>query len=97
MPSKSRDFLIGSADRYTALDEADLKTLVGALDDAQAAGVKVVLAPISLPGARWKQLNGDKTTRGSGRTPRSRSRPLRSGARSRSGSTATPRSPPTTP
>ena len=60
MPSKSRDFLIGDADRYTALDEADLKTLVGALDDAQAAGVKVVLAPISLPGARWKQLNGDK-------------------------------------
>ena len=51
MPSKSRDFLIGDADRYTALDEADLKTLVGALDDAQAAGVKVVLAPISLPGA----------------------------------------------
>jgi len=60
MPSRSRDFLIGSADQFTALDEADLKTLVTALDEAQAAGVKVVLAPISLPGARWKQLNGDK-------------------------------------
>lgn len=60
MPSRSRDFLLGSADRFTALDEADLKTLVTALDDAQAAGVKVVLAPISLPGARWRQLNGDK-------------------------------------
>ena len=60
MPSKSHDFLIGSADRFTALDETDLKTLVSALDDAQEAGVKVVLAPISLPGARWKQLNGDK-------------------------------------
>jgi endoglucanase len=60
MASRSRDFLIGSADRFTALDEADLRTLVTTLDEAQAAGVKVVLAPISLPGARWKQLNGDK-------------------------------------
>jgi hypothetical protein len=60
MPSRSRDFLIGNADRFTALDEADLKTLMTALDEAQTAGVKVVLAPISLPGARWKQLNGDK-------------------------------------
>ena len=59
MPSRSRDFLIGSADRFTALDEADLRTLVTTLDEAQAAGVKVVLAPITLPGARWKQLNGD--------------------------------------
>jgi hypothetical protein len=32
---------------------------VTTLDEAQAAGVKVVLAPISLPGARWKQRNGD--------------------------------------
>ena len=60
MASRNRDFLIGSADRFTALDEADLRTLVTILDEAQAAGVKVVLAPISLPGARWKQLNGDK-------------------------------------
>jgi endoglucanase len=30
-----------------------------ALDDARAAGVQVVLAPLSLPGARWRQLNGD--------------------------------------
>ena len=58
-PARSRDFLMGSADRFTALDEADLATLVRALDDAQAAGVRVVLAPLSLPGARWKQLNGD--------------------------------------
>jgi hypothetical protein len=60
MPSRSRDFLIGDADRFTALDEADLKALTAALDEAHAAGVKVVLAPISLPGARWKQRNGDK-------------------------------------
>ena len=36
-----------------------MAVLVRSLDDAQAAGVKVVLAPVSLPGARWKQLNGD--------------------------------------
>jgi endoglucanase len=58
-PTRNRDFLMGSADRFTSLDEADLATLRRVLDDAQAVGVKVVLAPISLPGARWKQLNGD--------------------------------------
>jgi len=58
-PARSRDFLMGSADRFVALDEADLATLSRALDDAQAAGVRVVLAPASLPGARWKQLNGE--------------------------------------
>ena len=59
-PTRNRDFLMGSADRFTALDEPDLATLVRVLDDAHAAGVRVVLAPISLPGARWKQLNGDR-------------------------------------
>jgi hypothetical protein len=58
-PSRSRDFLMASADGFTALDEADLATLRRALDEAGAAGVRVVLAPLSLPGARWKQLNGD--------------------------------------
>jgi endoglucanase len=59
-PTRNRDFLMGSADGFTALDERDLAVLVRALGDAHAAGVKVVLAPISLPGARWKQLNGGK-------------------------------------
>jgi hypothetical protein len=59
-PTRNRDFLMGSADRFAALDETDLETLRSALDDAHAAGVRVVLAPISLPGARWKQLNGDR-------------------------------------
>jgi hypothetical protein len=58
--TRNRDFLMGSADRFTALDEADLTILRRCLDDAHAADVKVVLAPISLPGARWKQLNGDE-------------------------------------
>ncbi len=59
-PTRNRDFLMGSADRFTALDEPDLATLVRALDDAHAAGVRVVLAPISLPGARWRQLNDNR-------------------------------------
>jgi hypothetical protein len=59
-PSRNRDFLMGSADHFSALDEQDLATLAGALDDARAAGLRVVLAPLSLPGARWKQLNGDR-------------------------------------
>ena len=59
-PTRNRDFLMGSADGFTALDEVDLAVLVRSLDDAHAAGVEVVLAPISLPGARWKQLNGDR-------------------------------------
>jgi hypothetical protein len=59
-PTRNRDFLMGSADRFVALDEPDLALLVRALDDAHAAGVRVVLAPLSLPGARWKQLNGDR-------------------------------------
>jgi len=59
-PTRSRDFLMGSADRFSALDEADLALLVRALDDAGRAGVRVVLGMISLPGARWRQLNGDR-------------------------------------
>ena len=51
---------MGSADGFEALDERDLAVLVRSLDAAHAAGVKVVLAPISLPGARWKQLNADR-------------------------------------
>ena len=55
-----RDFLIGSADDYQGLVAADLATLRQVLDNAQAAGIKVVLAPLSLPGMRWSQNNGDK-------------------------------------
>ncbi len=64
-PSKwkgeGRDFLIGDADHYTAIPAKDLNMLIGALDRAQAAGLKVVIAPLSLPGARWSQQNGNKT------------------------------------
>lgn len=59
-PAHRRDYLIGDADGYTKLDSVDLARLRRVLDDAHTAGVRVVLAMASLPGARWKQLNGDR-------------------------------------
>ncbi len=63
-PSKwkgeGRDFLIGNADHYTGIPKSDLATLIKCLDAAQAAGLKVVLVPLSLPGDRWNQQNDHK-------------------------------------
>jgi len=56
--SAQRDFLIGNADGFEQLNGEDLKQLKRVLDDAHAAGVRIVLTMISLPGARWRQLNG---------------------------------------
>jgi len=53
-----RDFLMGNADRYQGLVPADVAILRRVLDDADAAGIKVVLVPLSLPLLRWKQKNG---------------------------------------
>lgn len=58
--SQQRDFLIGNADQFETLAAEDLKQLKLTLDNAHAVGVKVVLTMISLPGARWRQLNGGK-------------------------------------
>lgn len=55
-----RDFLVGDADHYEGLAQSDLKTLKAALDRADKAGLKVVIAPLSLPGMRWSQNNGSK-------------------------------------
>ncbi len=52
-----RDFLLGSADHYEQIPAADLKQLRDALDRAHRAGLKVVIAPLSLPGMRWSQNN----------------------------------------
>ena len=38
----------------------DLATLRRVLDDAHAAGLRVVLVPLELPGARWVQQNDGK-------------------------------------
>ena len=63
-PSKwkgaGRDFLIGNADHYDGIPPSDLATLITCLDAAQAAGIKVVLVPLSLPGDRWNQQNDNK-------------------------------------
>ncbi|MEI2298415.1 glycoside hydrolase family 5 protein [Ensifer sp. MJa1] len=58
-PAK-RDYLIGDADQYEGIPAADLKTLKATLDRADKAGLKVVIAPLSLPGMRWAQNNGNK-------------------------------------
>lgn len=57
---EGRDFLLGDADRYDGIPAKDLTTLRHVLDAAQQAGLKVVLVPLSLPGARWAQQNGGK-------------------------------------
>lgn len=59
-PATGRDFLIGSADHYQGLDAKDLAKLRQVLGWAGKHDVKVVLTMLSLPGSRWRQLNGDK-------------------------------------
>ena len=54
-----RDYLIGNADQYQGLVAKDLQQLKTTLDRAHAAGLKVVITPLSLPGMRWAQNNGD--------------------------------------
>ncbi len=58
-PAK-RDFLIGDADKYEGIPASDLATLKATLDRAEKAGLKVVITPLSLPGMRWAQNNGNK-------------------------------------
>jgi hypothetical protein len=58
--SRERDFLFGNLDDYRGLVAEDIATLRATLDQAHAAGLKVVVTPLSLPGARATQLNGDK-------------------------------------
>ena len=55
-----RDFLIGDADDYKGIPAGDLARLITCLDAAEAAGIKVVIVPLSLPGDRWSQQNDGK-------------------------------------
>ena len=56
--SEERDFLIGNADNYQGLIKKDLEALKGEIDKAGKTGLKVVVAPLSLPLYRWSQNNG---------------------------------------
>jgi len=59
-PAAERDFLLGDADDYRGLQPQDLAVLREQLDRAQAHDMKIVWAMLSLPGARWRQHNGDE-------------------------------------
>ncbi len=56
---EGRDFLIGDADDYKGIPASDLALLKKTMDAAHAAGIKVVIVPLSLPGDRWVQHNGN--------------------------------------
>jgi hypothetical protein len=58
--SASRDFLLGDASDYRGLVKADLEKLKQVLSWADKNNLKIVLAPLSLPGCRWRQNNNDK-------------------------------------
>jgi hypothetical protein len=58
--SEKRDFLIGDASNYTELIKNDLEKLKEVLSWAEKYNLKVVITPLSLPGCRWSQNNGDK-------------------------------------
>ena len=55
-----RDFLLGSADQYQNLNASHLKQLLTVLDQFAARHIGVILVPLTLPGARWRQMNGGK-------------------------------------
>ena len=62
--SESKDFLSGSLDNYQSLNQKDLKTLKQAIQWAEKYQLKVVVAPLGLPGSRWTQNNnGQKDQR----------------------------------
>lgn len=58
--AKDGDFLVGSLDSFESIVPEDLETLRPVLDEANKAGIKIILTPLSLPGARWKQQNEGK-------------------------------------
>jgi len=58
--SENRDFLLGDASDYNGLIRSDLEKLKEVLSWAEKYGLKVVITPLSLPGCRWSQNNGDK-------------------------------------
>lgn len=58
--SEHRDFLIGDASDYKGLVEKDLDKLKQVILWADKHDIKLVIAPLSLPGSRYRQNNGNK-------------------------------------
>lgn len=58
--TSNRDFLFGNADHFETIDEQDFALLNTVLNQADTLGINVLFSTLSLPGARWKQQNGDK-------------------------------------
>ncbi|WP_237276085.1 glycoside hydrolase family 5 protein [Tenacibaculum ovolyticum] len=56
---EQRDFLLGNADDYKGIIESDFKKLKYFLDYANEQNIKIVLTPLSLPGARYSQTNNN--------------------------------------
>ena len=54
-----RDYLAGDLDDYKGLEDRDVAHLRSVLDGAERAGVPIVLTPLDLPGARWRQNNAN--------------------------------------
>ncbi len=55
--TRHRDFLLGNTDDYRGLVEEDFARLRDALNMADSFGIKVVVTPLTLPGARFRQNN----------------------------------------
>jgi len=55
-----RDFLIGDTNNFTGIIQEDLERLIQTLDWADKYNIKVVIAPLGLPGNRWVQNNDNR-------------------------------------
>jgi len=57
---KQGAFLIGSTDQYQGINEKDFSELLALLDAIKDLKIKMVLVPLALPGAQWRQYNKNK-------------------------------------
>lgn len=55
-----RDFLMGDTNNFTGIIQEDLARLIQTLDWADKYNIKVVIAPLGLPGNRWVQNNDNR-------------------------------------
>ena len=58
--SEQRDFLIGDASDYKGLIQKDLEKLKEVITWADQYNIRLVISPLSLPGARYRQNNENK-------------------------------------